>query len=214
MLRDAAVVSIHPASEDQHQKLQRWSVHRSEFRPVATDKMGRNRHFDECLSTRNRTCFGSAEFWHSTGRGPRSPRSRSGIRRTTAPQARRRAPRNGPRPEFESFLPRTPSPSTARRAALADVFIAFSPIGSGQRWPIRGDRYTRGAASIYPSTCERNQDRLFSQNGNMGSLSAYLEARPGPKSRSIRFDAERDHPGWSVASGSIGLVAEALRVRR
>jgi hypothetical protein len=59
-------VSIDPASEDQHQKLQRQSVHQSGFRQAKPEETGRNRRFDARLSTRNRACFGSADFWHTT----------------------------------------------------------------------------------------------------------------------------------------------------
>jgi hypothetical protein len=59
-------VSIDPSSEDQHQKLQRQSVHRSNFRPVTTEEMGRNRQIDDRLSTSNCACFCSADFWHTT----------------------------------------------------------------------------------------------------------------------------------------------------
>jgi hypothetical protein len=34
--------------------------------------MGRNRQFEDRLSTRNRTCFSSADFWHTTGIKPAS----------------------------------------------------------------------------------------------------------------------------------------------
>jgi hypothetical protein len=34
------LVSIYPASEDQHQKLQRQSVHQSESRPAKLEEMG------------------------------------------------------------------------------------------------------------------------------------------------------------------------------
>jgi len=37
------LMPIDPASEDQHQKLPRQSVHRAEFRPATAEKMGRNR---------------------------------------------------------------------------------------------------------------------------------------------------------------------------
>jgi hypothetical protein len=61
------LVSIDPASEDQHQKMQRQSVHQSEFRRAKPEEMGRNRRFDARLSTHNRACFSSADFWHTTG---------------------------------------------------------------------------------------------------------------------------------------------------
>jgi hypothetical protein len=32
------LMPIYPASEDQHQKMQRQRVHRSEFRPTTTEK--------------------------------------------------------------------------------------------------------------------------------------------------------------------------------
>jgi hypothetical protein len=62
------LVSIDPASEDRHQKLERQSVHQCEFGPATTEQIGRNRRFDDRLSIRNRTCFSSADFWHTTGK--------------------------------------------------------------------------------------------------------------------------------------------------
>ncbi len=47
------LVSIDPASEDQHQKLQRQSVHRIDSRAEELGEMGRNQEFDTRLSTRN-----------------------------------------------------------------------------------------------------------------------------------------------------------------
>jgi hypothetical protein len=61
------LVPIDPASEDQHQKLERQGVHQCEFRPAMTEHMGRNHRFDARLSTRNRARFSSADFWHTTG---------------------------------------------------------------------------------------------------------------------------------------------------
>jgi hypothetical protein len=44
------LMPIDPASEDQHQKLQRQSVHQPEFRPARLGELGRNRRSGTRLS--------------------------------------------------------------------------------------------------------------------------------------------------------------------
>jgi hypothetical protein len=61
------LIASDPASEDQHQELQRQSVHRVDSRAKEFAEVGRNRRFSSRLSDRNWTRFDSADFWHTTG---------------------------------------------------------------------------------------------------------------------------------------------------
>jgi hypothetical protein len=70
---------VYPSGEDQHQKLERQSVHRFNLRPNRSRKFDRKRQSQRAARPWRYDGFSSADFWHTTGaRGPiRDPASRT-----------------------------------------------------------------------------------------------------------------------------------------